>query len=527
MPGLLALPPELLEAAFLLLPLRGLMAVSATSRFFHAFLLSSPALQFRWHALCFKVGEEYAHGVPFAERLARLVQRERRWLNFQPLHTATLDAKGLDPGGASFGMTTAGVVRIHGWLGEAQEVRWTSTRLASEVGAGEQKLDGQGLLAHCSSESDDLMVFLECTPASSGNLSMRVRFLQLSTGRPHPAAAEPTCEFLEYFRTTPHFHDSELPTALAIAGNVLAAIVPHDEEDSDIEPALLFVFNWKTGDYLMRPYRCPSATVAFLSPDTLLVAHLPWNRLDALRIPASGGNATRVASFMLPELKSEMDMGEEDSFVLCPTSDGADGLILLTYLVDHVPDRAYQPTALLRRAALLELVDSAESNGPARTFSPRDWLPQAACWLDSCLDVIRLADSGQRVPVYANHTVAVLDANPWTVELVRRAAEAESGDADGNGQPMWRRLGIRPGVMADGTLRTEGGASLRLVRPGVGPGKIDGFRAFVDPPAQLELGYVVITAPTLEVSPFLHLNSVAAVVGDISQLDTARVLYFG
>ncbi|KAF7303551.1 hypothetical protein MIND_00584400 [Mycena indigotica] len=454
MPGLLALPPELLEAAFLLLPLRGLMALSATSRFFHAFLLSSPALQFRWHALCFGVGEEYAHGTPFAERLARLVERERRWLNVQPLHTATLDAKGLDPGGASFGMTTAGVVRIDGWLGEAQEVRWTSTKLASAVGAGEQKLDGQGLLAHCASEGDDLMVFLECTPEASGNLSMRVRFLQLSTGRPHPAAAEPTCEFLEYFRTTPHLDDIDLPTALAISGHVIAAVVPPDEEDPETEPGLLFVLDWKTGEYLMSPYRCPSATIAFLRPDTLLVAHLPWNRLDALLIPASGGNAARVASFMLPELKSEMDMGEEDTFVLCPTSDAADALILLTYVVDHVPDHAYQPTALLRRAALLELVDSARS---ARRFAPHEWLPLAACWLDAGPDVIRLADSGQRVAVFAVDAVALVDANPWTVELVRRAAEAEPGDGDGDSPPMWRRLGVLPGVADDGTLRTEGG----------------------------------------------------------------------
>ncbi|KAF7310116.1 hypothetical protein MIND_00385000 [Mycena indigotica] len=438
------------------------------------------------------------------------------------------------------------------------------------------------LAAMCVSEEEDLIIVLEHLPDLTNEvLVAQLRFLSLSTGLPHPSGAQATI-ILEECTLSPEFWDRTplgRTSSMQRAGSTLAVIVFWYETPGN-EVLRLHVLDWPSGRDIIRPMECNVPVLAFLRPDVLLIAHASEasSCLKVVLIPpleAEPVAVKPVANLEFPLFDGDVAM--ETEFCFCrPTAsldraarfpsrdDDAelrflprhrDSLLFITYRVDlYTGGIMFEHTLIVRVDKLLAVLAATPSTA---VFTPDAWLPQCARWIDPApflppddvplcaytWHLQHLADSGQRVAGFQNPEnfmgpvpLLVIDANPWTVELVQRAARAStamySGPSIGPDPPIWRRLGILPGIEADGTLRTESGAVLRLVLPSdpVTVVTQDAFNTFADPPTQSALAYVEITAPAAAGydCQFLYMNNESIIIsGPEDDPETALVLYFG
>ncbi|KAF7311707.1 hypothetical protein MIND_00180600 [Mycena indigotica] len=587
---LLRLPNELLEAIFTCAEFDDLLSLISTNRRIREFIFATTRLRYRFYLECFGVEEQLPEGqgtaiIPTARRLEALLGRERRWLNVQPLCAALprrygphhYDDHGHFQGDSSLSVSGSRIFRAWGngapdWAthSKTQPMDIISTTLSrpqyqwraySHIRARVHRW-----AATYVSEADDLLVVMDYVPRHPQYdlFIARIAFLQLSTGRLHPAAAKPLMRLAHYDANLAGL-EWELQGNIQQAGGLLAVIVANHQSRPDDDaywteppplPFVLRVFDWKSGEHIIRPTLCSSPAIAFLRQDILLVVDSVLDQLDLLRLPAVQDRLPMPSPIISYVRRSLSPLsGRECSHDLRFAPQHRHSLLFFTsYLSVHSVRR--RQAFIVHPRKLLSLFDAAATSGNgAHFFAQDEWVPTCARWLNQLpivdFETPQMANSGYRLSgirdpagALGPRPLVIIDANPWTVELVKRAAQGTAEEARRHpkeARPIWSQLGILPGTRADGTLRTESGAILRLVLPTTPVTAPSTLHLFINPPTQSDLAYVEITRvrrrpgpdPTPYDCRFAHINSESVITNgprnpnEPLENNTLALMYFG
>ncbi|KAF7288884.1 F-box domain-containing protein [Mycena indigotica] len=585
------IPPDILEATLLLLALPSLLTLRATNRFLNEFIHSSIRLRYHYHLECFGLEEQHGdRAISIQERMTALIERERRWLNLLPCQSVKLDVTGQ----TSLYITDRVMLAIFNTTNSDPRKTFASAETMpgpetkSVVAQPKWRPSGsaRNLREVHACEANDLLVVLEydAVAPNSEIYAADLRFLQLSTGLPHPHASQPTMRLVEYDLS--NIADHSLPAMLQSAGSNLAIIL--DTTDHETEDLfLLYMVDWRRGAHLTVPFACSTSALAFLSPDTFVLANAVDLSLDVFRIPPWEIDLVeleRFASLSLPPMpRNTRDLSTLGSVFRCSSTMSWDDpqnsarsasfpqprfhfspkkqhtVFLFIYLIAsaHPSLADTRINFVVRSHDLLALLGLPTSNQSShRSYTPEDWVPRCARWLapvpwpDANDNLFLMssnasvANSGARIIGFREREgrgaishprqVVVLDTNPWTVEIVRRAAAAAAAttdydNADGDNVPIWKQLGILPGVAADGTLRTESGAVLRLMSSQSGSSAGSYASAGTLPHAWASnLAYVEITSATTHDYLILRINNESIVGYSGGDPDhSSELLFFG
>nr|GAT52530.1 predicted protein [Mycena chlorophos] len=299
----LDLPQELVLESAAYLSERDLNALVATgNRKLRDILLGSVLL--RYHVLLERTGLEEnpaaMSGVVASDRLEALMERERRWLTFQPLgrHTIELDFE------------SAGIYDLTGeyfLVGDVPNdnsmctaIRYISTISPSaewrRIDVGVPVIDfGMAVEEH------DLIAVLTCRSSDINSLQMRmsVKLICFSTGNPHPLAKN--AEIL--LQEVPMTHGR--PSAsIEVVGKTLAiSFLYWTERDRDSDQ--LYLVDWQNGDIIAPPLQIYCSGLIFLTPEVLLIPNLVDASIDVACIPSSASDPDTpvvIHTLRLPEL---------------------------------------------------------------------------------------------------------------------------------------------------------------------------------------------------------------------------------
>ncbi|CAL1712229.1 unnamed protein product [Somion occarium] len=417
MAQLLDLPPELLIRIFLLFDNPGdVLACSRTNRNVYTLVVEDVRIQYHIETLAARVTNNPKCMLPIAERLARLKRREAAWRDLSVRRSTTVPIS-YSPTGIydlSGGVYFLGerqhigqlatLTRSLRWIRlpsveedrEEREIQWNKIDVGKDIADLGLALDEHDLVA---------VAFFEVqqngNDLSRATLKLSVQLLQLSTGRNHPLASQPTLEVDSYSIAI-----APPGLSIEIVGDkiVLLLTFPYGGPDVIVK---LFVWNWKTG-HLHFTLEAPQMTyqsLFFLSPDVLVLPNTTHHSFELYDISVSGKGAPTaprlIRTLLLPELTTGSDVlrlacrGEPNPMSSKSTvthqepfyDSAEDAIIVVNLLVQNpaigVFGRIINITVVLHRNALSKLIASPEANSQGSFSTPlpyNEWGPLVTRW---------------------------------------------------------------------------------------------------------------------------------------------------
>ncbi|KAJ7152096.1 hypothetical protein C8R46DRAFT_1042963 [Mycena filopes] len=465
-PQFLDLPPELILSCLANLPRVDIdSCVKCGNRLLHGIIASSVLLRYlREQELA---GVEENPSLPWAlgisERLAKLKERETAWQNFSGLSTHSIALDFVPTGIYELGSDIFLVGNPADPLTRMSTgVKYVNTSPASNSTPsewGEVKADKPVIDFGTALEEHDLLAMVTYTPYDTDPqmASVDVMLFSLSTGAPHPLAANPTLHIQDV--QVDHGHPY---TSLEISGTTLALSLlywDYDERDCDT----LHIYNWTSGEARMEPYGVYNTGLIFLREDLLIVPDTLGAQLDILYIPPADDDLPQfVQSCLLPAMKPDTIIHDiqcrgapNPRAALRRTSRApflprpSDAIILLGLQVASETDIANH-ILVIHRPTLLRLLDAA-APPEGKGLEWAAWGPQCTRWLDARDVSMRYITTtvGQRLVTIGRDApdvpapIRVLNFNSRDVEAQR-----------GSGAPDGPHATVR--VVEAGTLTPEG-----------------------------------------------------------------------
>ncbi|KAK6967068.1 hypothetical protein R3P38DRAFT_2672086 [Favolaschia claudopus] len=384
-----------------------------------------------------------ASNLVISDRLDKLDRRESNWLNFEPFSThrihidfptnwcyeVTASAYFLGEPADSSTRTSTAIRYIQTSPGATQWRRVDVGKPILDIGMSLEEHDLIALVTYITHDHNPLMA------------SVDISLLKLSTGAPHPLAAQPVL----------HVHDVNVTRALPhlsieIVGETLALILLYslDSEDKNI----LYLFNWKLGTPRMSPFAIYNTDIIFFA-DGILVLPNPYHRsLEVLRIPSDPAEEPHIlSSFHLPKLMQDtfihlfLGRGSPNprSAITFPSSASfvpRTQDVLLKLLLQFGNRTGFSRYMLIvDRLRFMVAIRNAREKG-LKSVEWDDWGPDCSRWLNAQeLCMMTRNTNGRRMVTIAHDAferpapIRIIDFNPCSVQAHWHLGEMERAKA--------------------------------------------------------------------------------------------------
>ncbi|KAJ7199575.1 hypothetical protein GGX14DRAFT_572604 [Mycena pura] len=310
--GFLDLPPEVILLCLWDLPFEDIERCLTLNR--QIYTLVSGCAHMRYRAKQDRAGVEENHyafqGQPWTipERMAKLRDLEKRWLEFRPttIHKLTIHNTGFLKVTADYFLTPHHIngesskaikyIKTSGGGCELEStftvIDFTKPFVAFGTAIEEHDLIAAVYLLHDPTK--------ESTEDTSSFNSLDVQFLRFSVGDVHPLASQPTLHIAHLaFDEVDEVH-------IEIVGKTMALSVVDRDTDGQIGWDTVYLYDWQCGSPIITAQSGCGHGFAFLTPQILLIPNRHHNALDVFRIPPMGTTPCKLAklkivSFSLPE----------------------------------------------------------------------------------------------------------------------------------------------------------------------------------------------------------------------------------
>ncbi|KAF9442871.1 hypothetical protein P691DRAFT_738538 [Macrolepiota fuliginosa MF-IS2] len=309
------LPLEILTHTLLHLPFNSVVICQRVNRHLHILISESTELQYHIHLGISGLVDNPRCGLSVAERLSRLLARERRWeeldFDFHKVINITfpLRATMTTLSAGVFGGTATGKCRYMRIPSAAtEEVKWREvhteqTTVSRPPGFHEPDL-------HVLITAQPQTVHTDATKSSTV-YDVRVHFNQLSTGEPHPDVRRATISF----ETCREFEDPKIFMRCA-RDNIVLVLQDYGERNKPEDQVL--VYEWRTGE-LKLSFSAPWGSYyhpMFLTTHLFLLPNTATGNLEYWRIPQSPSEPTPSQPFFLLSLP-RLCLGNTFRYIMC------------------------------------------------------------------------------------------------------------------------------------------------------------------------------------------------------------------
>ncbi|KAJ4481111.1 hypothetical protein J3R30DRAFT_3464432 [Lentinula aciculospora] len=293
MGSLYHLPNELVTQIFLFCVFNDILSCQATCQFLYEIITTSSIIQYRIALEISGLEDNPRCKLSIPDRLQLLQRREAAWALFQPNFLQRIPVKNTavviyELSGGTYllsGISRDSInhLRLPSASGNAVP-SWDHIPVADELLDFGLAVTEHDLIGVLTTSSEDVVTTLQ------------IRFLQLSTGLPHPLSGSP-------MRFTQHILTDNLGVGIEIVGN-LAALVVRDVSFGHHNRDKVLVLDWKRGivraELYVESRRYQSAI--FLTPEILLVTNAHERCLEIWRIPPDSGEPASFVICRTPEL---------------------------------------------------------------------------------------------------------------------------------------------------------------------------------------------------------------------------------
>ncbi|KAJ6448556.1 hypothetical protein C8R47DRAFT_1267689 [Mycena vitilis] len=358
---------------------------------------------------------------------------QHAWLNFTYTHVRTLTID-CDVADANFHNLVSDVYALDGApgpvLGLSTEIVYTRIPMPSDCGdtspAWEHLAIGQPV-ADFFAAIDDYNLIAVATCKSV--LSVDIRLLDFSTGKPHDLAKMPVIRVHEFENTR-----SVPITGMTVAGEHVLLTTIYDGDTTDLN--MLHVFNWKTG-ITVGMVSTSDVEATFLAEDLILLSNRKGNSLDIYHV-SPDSEAEMVHSVSLPPLmpsysvtslacnSSPNCLGSISRSRRRYTSDFEKSLLVVSFRIapGGYEDEEEEFLFVFLRNDFMDMLQNRRKAGHAFTRWPL-WGPELTRWLNVATTSDHMS-YGRRfawIPQSANNTpqpIHVLDFNPTAAALTQK-----------------------------------------------------------------------------------------------------------
>ncbi|KAJ3869354.1 hypothetical protein EV359DRAFT_30136 [Lentinula novae-zelandiae] len=280
------LPNELVAHIFLFCTFKDILSFQATCRLFHEIITTSSSIQYRIALEISGLEDNPQHELSIPDRLQLLQRREAAWTLFQPNFIQTVPVKNT---AVVIYELSGGTYLLSGISRDSiNHLRLPSTPSDptpcwDHIPVADELLDfGLAVTEH---DLIGVLTTLVKIHSKGVDSTLQIRFLQLSTGLPHPLSRSP-------MRFTQHILMDNLGVGIEIVGNI-AALVIRDVSFGHHNRDKVLILDWKRGivraELYIESRRYQSAI--FLTPEILLVTNAQERCLEIWRIPPDSGES--------------------------------------------------------------------------------------------------------------------------------------------------------------------------------------------------------------------------------------------
>ncbi|KII91517.1 hypothetical protein PLICRDRAFT_173354 [Plicaturopsis crispa FD-325 SS-3] len=459
---LLSLPPELLVRIISLSTVIDTFTWQLTTRYLRDLVKGSSELQYRIAAYAAGVIDNPKSRLSHAERLERLKAREAAWSTLHVRGQTTI-AMNYMPSGI-YDLTRG--VYFQGEEGPLgldgpQNLNLNYVVLPDSLSAEGQPLSWLKMhsdhhiidLGLCLQEHG-LVALVVRRPGHAGTNVIEITLREFATGRPHPAAAQPTLHIC----TVPEIL-VRCSVSLEIVGDYLALLLIFPQARAI---GAFHLYNWKTGRSIRKKHtsRGSYSSLAFLAHDLILVTNMADARIEIFRVRERLRALDPVLFLELPQVHEagsifRFTCRAEPNPVGCMSSpisanradderpffSSPDDAILFFGILLLAHDNTFVDKCVffVHRRALLALVPSpAESlASPPKVLTWDNWGPGITRWFEGDNMPTRwiTVTAGQRYALIPDTAymspapIKVLDFNPYSCWRQKQAEEAGTAEA--------------------------------------------------------------------------------------------------
>ncbi|KAJ3997265.1 hypothetical protein F5050DRAFT_1753453 [Lentinula boryana] len=287
------LPNELVAHILLFCAFNDILSCQATCRFLHEIITTSSIIQYCIALEISGLEDNPRSELNIPERLELLQRREAAWALFQPNFEQEIPVKNT---AVVIYELSGGIYLLSGISRDSiNHLRLPSLQNGDIPGWDHIPVFDELLDFGLAVTEHDLIGVLT-TSFEDAVSTLQIRFLQLSTGLPHPLSGEP-------MQFTQHILTDNLGVGIEIVGN-LAALVIRDVSFGHHNRDKLLVLDWKRGiiraELYVESRRYQSAI--FLTTEILLVTNAYESCLEIWRIPSDSCESASPIICKKPEL---------------------------------------------------------------------------------------------------------------------------------------------------------------------------------------------------------------------------------